>query len=101
MGEIIYAFGYTGLQMLLQIIVADITTLRWRGLVGGLVTAPFIVNIFVSAEIAAGVLPDWRWGFLMVRVLGLVPALLTTVCYSCADIPCPSHWCTALVTTQG
>lgn len=65
-GEIIYAFGYTGLQMLLQIIVADITTLRWRGLVGGLVTAPFIVNIFLSAEIASRVLPDWRMGFFMV-----------------------------------
>lgn len=65
-GEIIYAFGYTGLQMLQQIIVADMTTLRWRGLVGGLLTAPFIVNIFVSAEIASSVLPDWRRGYVMV-----------------------------------
>lgn len=25
-------FGYTGLQLLSQIVIADVTTLRWRGL---------------------------------------------------------------------
>lgn len=30
MGEIVYAFGYTGLQILQQIVIADMTTLRYR-----------------------------------------------------------------------
>jgi hypothetical protein len=30
LGEIIYAFGYTGLQILQQIVIADMTTLRYR-----------------------------------------------------------------------
>lgn len=29
-GEIVYAFGYTGLQILQQIVIADMTTLRYR-----------------------------------------------------------------------
>ena len=27
-----HRFGYTGLQLLSQIVIADVTTLRWRGL---------------------------------------------------------------------
>ena len=30
LGEIIYAFGFTGLQILQQIVIADMTTLRYR-----------------------------------------------------------------------
>ena len=33
-GKIFYAFGYTGLQMLQQIIIADLTSLRWRFVAG-------------------------------------------------------------------
>lgn len=66
-GNVFYAFGYTGLQMLQQIIIADMTSLRWRGLVGGLATAPFLINIFASAEIASRVLPNWRRGYVQVR----------------------------------
>jgi MFS family permease len=60
--------------MLLQIVIADMTSLRWRGLVGGLVSAPFLVNIFVSAEIASRVLPDWRRGYVQFAVV--VPLML-------------------------
>lgn len=73
-----------------QIVLADTTTLRWRGgssilffiavflfvsrladskvsaVAGGLVSLPFVVNGFVAAEIAQGVLgvdgAGWRWG---------------------------------------
>ncbi|BEJ15902.1 hypothetical protein CspHIS471_0505070 [Cutaneotrichosporon sp. HIS471] len=79
-GNVFYAFGYTGLQMLLQIVIADMTSLRWRGLVGGLVSAPFLINIFVSAEIASRVLPDWRRGyvqFALVVPIMLAPLIVT------------------------
>lgn len=63
-GIILYAVGYTGLQLLTQIIIADITTLKWRGLVSSLISAPFIINAFVGSNISAQVLErsGWRWG---------------------------------------
>ncbi|ORY20677.1 major facilitator superfamily domain-containing protein [Naematelia encephala] len=76
-GEVFYAFGYTGLQMLQQIVIADMTNLRWRGLVTGLVSAPFIINNFIAAEIAEAVLPNWRWGYAMFAIL--VPISLAPI----------------------
>ncbi len=66
MADLGQTFGYTGLQMLQQIIIADMTSLRYRGLVSGLVSAPFIINNFIAAQVAASVLPNWRWGYGMV-----------------------------------
>ena len=68
-GNIIYSFGYTGLQIMSQIIMADMTTLRWRGLSTALLSLPFIVNNFVSAEITEAILPNWRWGYGMVSTI--------------------------------
>ncbi|TYJ53742.1 hypothetical protein B9479_005650 [Cryptococcus floricola] len=76
-GQVIYSFGYTGLQMLQQIVIADMTNLRWRGLVTGLVSAPFIINNFVAAEIATDILPNWRWGYAMFAIL--VPVSLAPI----------------------
>lgn len=65
--------------MLQLIVIADMTNLRWRrvpfhtyrsqsqrsdadmgrGLVTGMISAPFIINNFISAEIAQRVLPNW------------------------------------------
>lgn len=54
----------SGLQILTQIMIADITTLRWRGLVVSLVSAPFLVNAFVGSNISTAVIEHlgWRWG---------------------------------------
>ena len=54
----------SGLQLLTSVIVADITTLKWRGLVSGLTSAPFIINAFVGANVADQVYTrsGWRWG---------------------------------------
>ncbi|KAK7689671.1 hypothetical protein QCA50_007466 [Cerrena zonata] len=76
-GIIIYACGYTGLQLLTQIIIADITTLKWRGFVSGMTSAPFIVNGFIGSNISASILEHagWRWGYGMFAIL--VPASLS------------------------
>ncbi|KAF7977944.1 hypothetical protein HWV62_2023 [Athelia sp. TMB] len=75
-GIIIYAVGYTGLQLLTQIIIADITTLKWRGLVSSLISTPFLINAFVGANISTYILDHagWRWGYGMFAIL--VPAAL-------------------------
>ncbi|TEB21698.1 drug:h+ antiporter [Coprinellus micaceus] len=45
--------GYTGLQLLTQIIIADITTLKWRALVSASMSLPFVINAFVGSNINA------------------------------------------------
>ncbi|KAK1232837.1 hypothetical protein PQX77_004003 [Marasmius sp. AFHP31] len=76
-GIVVYAIGYTGLQLLTQIMIADITTLKWRGLVSGLVSLPFCVNAFIGANVYNAVLSNsgWRWGYGMFAIL--VPAALS------------------------
>lgn len=54
----------SGLQLLTSIILGDVTTLKWRGLAAGIFASPYIVNAFVGANVATGVLEHstWRWG---------------------------------------
>ncbi|KAG6830481.1 hypothetical protein H0H92_000488 [Tricholoma furcatifolium] len=81
-GIILYAIGYTGLQLLTQIIIADITTLKWRGLVSSLISLPFIVNAFIGANVSASIIAHagWRWGYGMFAILipvSLFPLIIT------------------------
>ncbi|PPQ68692.1 hypothetical protein CVT24_007577 [Panaeolus cyanescens] len=77
-GKILYAIGYTGLQLLTQIVIADITTLQWRSLMSALMSLPFVINVFIGGKISASMIrkgPDgWRWGYGMFAIL--VPAAL-------------------------
>ncbi|RMZ88421.1 hypothetical protein DV736_g4345, partial [Chaetothyriales sp. CBS 134916] len=63
-GYIIYSIGVTGMQILNQVIVADVTSSRWRGLANGLATLPFLVVPWVSAFISESAIDTigWRWG---------------------------------------
>ncbi|TCD63466.1 hypothetical protein EIP91_005375 [Steccherinum ochraceum] len=76
-GLVIYSCGSYGLLLLTSIITADITTLKWRGLLSGLTGAPFIINGFIGANVSASVLEHagWRWGYGMFAIL--VPASLS------------------------
>lgn len=81
-GIITYAVGYTGLQLLTQIIIADLTTLQWRALVSSLTSLPFVINGFIGPTIATAVLQSsgWRWGYGMFAILvpaTLLPLILT------------------------
>jgi MFS family permease len=81
-GIVLYAVGYTGLQLLTQIIIADITTLAWRGLVVSLVSAPFLINAFIGSNISSAVIEHigWRWGYGMFAILvpaSLAPLIIT------------------------
>lgn len=89
---------FRGLQLLTQIIIADITTLKWRGLVSSLTSTPFIINAFVGANISTGVLQHagWRWGcacFLFYYdIMMLIFSRRRHVCDSGAGVPCaPRH----------
>ncbi|KAH8826554.1 MFS general substrate transporter [Flagelloscypha sp. PMI_526] len=67
-GQVFAAIGTTGIAMITDVIVADISPLKWHGLVNALPAAPYIVNAFISGYIIdAFVVADqpekWRWGY--------------------------------------
>ncbi|KAJ7183589.1 major facilitator superfamily domain-containing protein [Mycena filopes] len=82
-GEVIYGIGNTGIDMITSIIVADITSLQWRGFMQALYSSPFIITAFVagniSTAISANTLTGWRWGYGMFVILvpiSIAPALI-------------------------
>ncbi|GAA6013856.1 hypothetical protein JCM11491_000447 [Sporobolomyces phaffii] len=78
-GAILYYFGYASLQILIQIVIADCTNLRWRGLISSLTGIWFFINAFVSSNIAQGVLKtsNWHWGYGMFIIL--IPVVLSPI----------------------
>ncbi|KAK0206671.1 drug:h+ antiporter [Desarmillaria ectypa] len=83
-GIVLYAVGYTGLQLLTSIIIADITTLQWRGFAVGMTSLPFIINAFIGSNVSTRVLngAGWRWGYGMFAILipaSLSPLIITLV----------------------
>ncbi|KAK0491142.1 drug:h+ antiporter [Armillaria novae-zelandiae] len=83
-GIVLYAVGYTGLQLLTSIIIADITTLQWRGFAVGMTSLPFIINAFIGSNVSTQVLEGagWRWGYGMFAILvpvSLSPLIITLI----------------------
>lgn len=63
--QIFYAAGQTGLQILIQIFIADTSDLLNRALVVTLPDVPFLVNVWIGPALADVVLEriGWRWGY--------------------------------------
>lgn len=63
--QIFYSAGFTGLQILQQIFVADTTDLLNRALFSTLPDLPFLVTVWIGAPIAQDLLSHttWRWGY--------------------------------------
>ena len=63
-GCLLYTVGHSGLILVTDILVADLSSLKWRGFVLSLTGLPFLVNTFVGAEIVSAILKKnaWRWG---------------------------------------
>ncbi|KAF2733942.1 siderochrome-iron transporter-like protein Sit1 [Polyplosphaeria fusca] len=63
-GAFLYQVGYTCVILLVEVIVADTTSLRSRLFFSYIPATPFIINAWVSGEISAAVLlhSNWRWG---------------------------------------
>ncbi|KAL1849837.1 hypothetical protein Daus18300_013150 [Diaporthe australafricana] len=72
--------GKSGLDLLSDIIVGDLSPLEWRGFFGALLSIPFVVTVPINGFIAEGFVDNWRWGLgmfaIMVPVL-LAPAIFT------------------------
>lgn len=75
-GQVIYTAGNAGMIFVQTLLIADITSLQWRGLVLGLVSLPYIPFAFVSGYITDAVsLSNWRWGFGMFCIIMPVAVL--------------------------
>ena len=63
--QIFYSAGSTGLQILIQIFVADTSDLLNRALFSSLPDMPFLITVWVGPPIANSLLAHttWRWGY--------------------------------------
>jgi MFS family permease len=72
-GIIFYAVGQSGTQILDQLIISDLSSARWRGLVLGLSYFPFLITPWVAAFIVDSVTRPggigWRWGIGMFAII--------------------------------
>ncbi|KAF4950457.1 hypothetical protein FSARC_13194 [Fusarium sarcochroum] len=72
--------GKSGLDLLSDIIVADLTPLEWRGFFSACLSLPFVITVPINGFIAEGFYDNWRWGLGMFTILIpvlLAPAILT------------------------
>lgn len=63
--QVFYSAGSTGLQILIQIFIADTSDLVNRALCSTLPALPFLVNVWIGSPLADTLLSkaSWRWGY--------------------------------------
>lgn len=63
-GAILYQTGYTCIILLVEVIIADITSMRSRVFFSYVPAMPFLFNTWLSGSLASAALKvtDWRWG---------------------------------------
>lgn len=76
-GAVLYQVGYTCVILLVEVIVADITSMRARVFFSYIPALPFIINTWISGNVTAAVLGSttWRWGIGMWCIIYPVCAL--------------------------
>ena len=76
-GQLLWQVGYTGLMLLIEVLIADMTSLRNRVLFSFVPALPFLINTWVSGDIAQAVTDNttWRWGIGMWCIILPVCAL--------------------------
>lgn len=82
-GIMLQAAGNTGVQVLQSIIIADLTTAKWRGLVISLVNIPYLINWAAAGPLVDAVINSgggWRAGYGMwVIIVPLAAAPLVII----------------------
>lgn len=74
--------GNIGVQILQSIVIADLKTAKWRGLVISLVSLPYFINFSVTGPLVDVIMSflGWRYGYGMwIFVVPLVAAPLVVV----------------------
>lgn len=68
-GAIIFQFGLTGVQLLLQLMAGDFSLLNWRLISSFVPALPFIINTWVSGNLTAAVGTRWSMGIWMWAII--------------------------------
>ncbi|KAL6876863.1 major facilitator superfamily domain-containing protein [Trichoderma novae-zelandiae] len=81
-GTLLYQVGYTCIVLLLEILVADFSSMRARVFFSYIPALPFVINTWISGSITSAVLrfTTWRWGIGMwciVYPVASLPLLVT------------------------
>ncbi|KAJ7685749.1 drug:h+ antiporter [Mycena polygramma] len=82
-GSCIWVLGFSGLQIALQIVIADVTTLRWRPIVSSLSTGGwYFINFYANGQITTKLTAPgglgWRWGY-GIYAICYIPALMPII----------------------
>lgn len=81
-GAVIYQLGYTCIVLLMEVIIADFSSMRSRVFFSYIPAIPFVINTWISGNITSAVLSttSWRWGIGMWAIiypLASIPLLVT------------------------
>ncbi|KAJ5502991.1 hypothetical protein N7463_005865 [Penicillium fimorum] len=76
-GAVIYQIGYTIIMLLVEVLIADVTSSRSRLLFSYVPALPFIINTWISGNLTGAVLKvtTWQWGIGMFAIIYPVCAL--------------------------
>ncbi|KAK1146142.1 hypothetical protein N8T08_003231 [Aspergillus melleus] len=63
--DVFYSVGFGGMNYILCVIAADVTSLRNRGIAFAFTSSPWMITAFAGSKAAENFLinVDWRWGF--------------------------------------
>lgn len=68
-GAVIYQFGYTGVVLVLELVVADLSLLNWRLVCSFVPALPFIINTWISGNVTSSLGFKWSWGIGMWAII--------------------------------
>ncbi|KAK2750683.1 hypothetical protein FQN57_002756 [Myotisia sp. PD_48] len=70
-GAMVYHIGYVLLMFILQVIIADLTSMRSRVFFAALPNVPYIINTWISGNVTSAILATttWRWGIGMWAII--------------------------------
>ncbi|KAJ5794607.1 Major facilitator superfamily domain general substrate transporter [Penicillium paradoxum] len=76
-GEVFYSVGFGGLSYSWNVLAADVSNLRNRGLAFAFTSSPAIISAFAGSKAAEGFLNNvnWRWGYAVWAIIVPVFAL--------------------------
>ncbi|KAK2734663.1 Siderophore transporter [Myotisia sp. PD_48] len=70
-GAVFYQIGYTTIMLLVEVLIADLTSLRSRLIFSYIPALPFLINTWVSGDITSLVMAksNWQWGIGMWAII--------------------------------
>ena len=70
-GSIIYQVGYTCIVLMMEVLIADLSSMRARVFFSYIPAIPFLVNTWISGNVTSAVLANtsWRWGIGMWAII--------------------------------